>query len=493
MSPTDLASDICYRAILARDARFDGRFYTAVVSTGIYCRPVCPARAPKRENCLFLPSAAAAERFGFRACLRCRPEAAPGSPARAGTAATVTRALGAIAEGGHEESVARLAARLGIGERHLRRLFTEHLGTSPVSLAAAQRALFARKLLAETRLPVTEIVHASGFRSVRRFNTVMRETFGAAPRELRKREGAEVPSGEGLVLKLAVRPPFDWERLLAFLATRAVPGIEAATGTSYARTFRVGEARGLVEARLSSARTHVVAAIRIDRVRALPLLVAGLRRLFDLDADSTAIDAALARDPVLAPLVARRPGLRVPGTLDPFEIAVRAILGQLVSVKAARTLAARLVATHGEPFGTFSGGDPARLFPRPDALAGADLTAIGLTRARARGISALAEALVAEPELLAPHGEPRDTLERLAAIEGIGPWTAHYIAMRALRDPDAFPASDLGLARSLAAHRRRPGQRDVLARAEAWRPWRAYAAQHLWTADAEDRKKGEAA
>jgi AraC family transcriptional regulator of adaptative response / DNA-3-methyladenine glycosylase II len=485
MTLVPLDRDVCYRALRTRDVRFDGRFYTAVVSTGIYCRPICPARTPKLENCLFLPSAGAAHQMGFRPCLRCRPEVAPGLAGWRGTASTVSRALGLIAEGGWGDGGAdELAMRLGVGARHLRRLFDRHVGASPVSVAQAHRILFAKKLIGETSLSMTEIAEASGFGSVRRFNAVFLGTYGRAPSDLRRSKRAADAAGPAIVLKLPFSAPYDWRAILEFLEARAIPGVEAVSGGRYRRTFALAGATGLVEVYEAPGETHLLATIHTSDVKALGPIVARLRRLFDLDADIAAVDEHLARDRALARGVRDRPGIRVPGAFDPFELAVRAVLGQQVSVRAATTFAGRLVAAHGlvRPGTTPSGaGFPTILFPTPVALASADLTAIGLTKARAATLSSLAAACASRPALLESSEKLEDTLEALCALPGIGPWTAQYIAMRALREPDAFPASDLGLLRAMETKAGRPTPAALAERAEAWRPWRAYAALRLWT------------
>jgi AraC family transcriptional regulator of adaptative response / DNA-3-methyladenine glycosylase II len=488
-----LDRDVCYRALRTRDARFDGRFYTAVVSTGIYCRPICPARTPKLENCLFLPSAGAAHQMGFRPCLRCRPEVAPGIAGWRGTASTVSRALGLIAEGGFDEGGAdELASRLGVGARHLRRLFDRHVGASPVSVAQAHRILFAKKLIGETSLGMTEIAQASGFGSVRRFNAVFHDTYGRAPSELRRsKRGADAgrngpEPGVRVVLKLPFSAPYDWRGIHEFLAARAIPGVESGEGGRYQRTFADAGATGVVEVREAPRERHLLATIRTSDVKALGPIVARLRRVFDLDTDIAAVDAHLARDRALARSVRERPGIRVPGAWDPFELAVRAVLGQQVSVRAATTFAGRLVAAHGRALPDASAsatGDervPAMLFPTPATLATADLTGIGLTKARAATLNALAAAVAERPSLLSSSETLEHTIEELCALPGIGPWTAQYIAMRALREPDAFPASDLGLLRAMETKAGRPTPAVLAERAEAWRPWRAYAALRLW-------------
>jgi AraC family transcriptional regulator of adaptative response / DNA-3-methyladenine glycosylase II len=480
-----LDRDACYRALVARDARFDGRFYTAVLSTGIFCRPVCPARTPRAEHCAFFPSAAAALAAGFRPCLRCRPELAPGVAGWRGTVNTVSRALSIIVDGGWREGedVEALAERVGVGGRHLRRLFERHLGAPPVAVAQAQRVLLGKRLVAETAMPMAEVAFAAGFGSVRRFNDAMRRTFGRPPRDLR-REGAGAAGGGGVTLRLVSTTPYHWPSMLSFLAARAIPGVEEVVDGEYRRAIAADGATGAVSVRRAPDGERLVASIRITRVAALPAIVGGLRRLLDLDADAAAIDAHLMRDPFLAPRVAARPGLRVPGAWDPFEVAVRAILGQQVSVAAARTIAGRIAAAHGDRIGAGEDGFPGIAFPGPERLAEARLDAVGLTRARAAAVTALARAVAGDPSLLRPAGDLEATVERLVALPGIGRWTAQYIAMRAFREPDAFPDSDLGLLRALEQRGVRPRPAELLRRAEAWRPWRAYAALHLWTGDA---------
>lgn len=473
----ELDRDACYRALTLRDARFDGRFFTAVRTTGIYCRPICPARTPRAVNCLFLPSAAAAQAAGFRPCLRCRPEVAPGTGGWRGTAAAVSRALSLIAEGALDEGpVEALADRLGLGERQLRRLFAEHLGASPQQISQARRVLFAKELLHDTALPMAQVALASGFGSVRRFNEVLRRELGRAPSTLRRAKAA--PSAS-LTLRLPFAPPYDWASMSSFLAGRAIEGVEVVDARGYLRAVSLDGATGTIAVRPAPGCSHLFATLRLSRIQALGPAVARLRRLFDVDADAAAIGLHLSRDPLLAPLVARRPGLRVPGAWDPFEIAVRAILGQQVSVAAARTLAGRLVAAHGEPLAGSDEPAVSRLFPTAAALANADLTRIGLPGARARSLSGLASAVALDPLILS-------TPARLAAakLPGIGPWTTAYVSMRALRDPDALPSSDLVLRKALANNGVLPTPAQVDARAEAFRPYRAYAALHLWAEEA---------
>ena len=474
-----LDEDRCYRALRARDARFDGRFFVAVRTTGIYCRPVCPARPAKRENVRFFTNPAAAENAGFRPCRRCRPETAPGSPAWIGTPATVARALRLIADGALDGSgVDGLAARLGVGDRHLRRLFLRHLGATPVAVARTRRAHFARRLIDETRLPMTEVAFAAGFRSLRQFNAVLRSTFGAAPTALRQGVRTSGPTAEPLALQLPVRPPFDPTPLLGFLGRRTTPGVEELVGDSYRRWLRLGDGPVCLDLQVVAGASAVV--LRLSRAVATGLMgvVQSARRFLDLDADGAAVHAHLRRDPVLASLLPGPGALRLPGTLEPFELLVKAVVGQQVSVVAARTLVGRLVARFGER--ASATGPITHLFPTPDRLADADPAGFGLPAARGATICALARA-VADGRVRIDAGAPFDaTRAALLEIPGIGPWTAEYVALRGLGDPDAFPASDLGLRQALAGAGRPLSAPELARRAEAWRPWRGYAAFALW-------------
>ena len=482
----DLDQDACYRAVATRDARFDGRFFGAVTSTGIYCRPVCPAKTPRRENMVFYPSAAAAEEAGFRRCLRCRPETAPDMGAWRGSSNTVNRALALIEHGALDDGdITALADRLGVGERQLRRLFRQHLGASPVSVAQTRRVHLAKQLLHETRLPMAEVAMASGFGSIRRFNEAFQILFARPPGALRSDVGevAAGPAGE-VTIRLRYRPPYDWSAILAFLAARAVPGMEVVENDSYARVVELDGLVGSVRVTQGEG-DCLVAQVRFPRLPALPTIIARLRRVFDLSADPQAINAHLAKDAALAPLVAARPGLRAPGGWDGFELAMRAVLGQQVTAAAAIRLAGKLVETYGEPASLAATGHPAltRSFPRPERIAAAELTHLGMPGARARALSTVAAAVVADPNLMGLNRSLEDAIARLKALPGVGEWTAQYIALRGMREPDAFPAADIGLMRALADEDgRRPAAAELLGRAEAWRPWRAYAAQHLWAA-----------
>jgi AraC family transcriptional regulator of adaptative response / DNA-3-methyladenine glycosylase II len=480
--------DACYRALLTRDSRFDGRLFVGVKTTGIYCRPICPARTPKRENVTFFATATAAQAAGFRPCLRCRPESSPDLAAWRGTSNTVSRALTLIESGALDDGdVEKLAGRLGVGERQLRRLFRRHLGASPISVAQTRRVLLAKQLIHQTRLPMTEVALASGFGSVRRFNETFQRLYDRPPALLRRQSG-EAPAGEdGVRLDLPYRAPYDWEALIGFLAMRAIDGVESVSPERYARAIALGEDQGLLTVERSAKPDRLSATIRFPKLSVLPVIIARIRRVFDLTADPAAIAEHLAADPVLAPRVAARPGLRVPGAWDGFELAVRAILGQQISVAAATRLAGLIVRRWGEPLApTLAGVVPGltHSFPSPARLAAADLSSLPMPCARSSALQTLAKAAAADPDLFEGRGDLAEAVARLKALPGIGEWTAQYIAMRQLREPDAFPASDIGLLRAMAdSAGRRPTAQALQARAEAWRPWRAYAALHLWTGE----------
>ncbi|MGI5161024.1 DNA-3-methyladenine glycosylase 2 family protein [Microbispora sp. CA-102843] len=492
MTTRQLDFDACYLAVSARDSRFDGRFYTAVTTTGIYCRPICPARTPARGNVRFYRHAAAAEAAGFRPCRRCRPELSPGDPGWDVRADLVGRALRLIDDGVADESgVAGLARRLHVTERHLHRLFATELGTGPLAVARTRRLLLAKQLLTETTLPITDVAFAAGFGSVRQFNAAMKESYGFAPGELRRtngpmhEKGGPVALTTGLTLRLGHREPYDAQSVLRFLAARAIPSVEAVCRseddvTAYTRAVPGGSIT------LRPAAGHVRLTVRTTETDRLSRLVARCRRLLDLDADPGAVREILGSTS-LAPLVAARPGLRVPGAYDGFELAVRAVVGQQISVAGARTLLGRIAARAGLPAvpdrSSDGNGDPDAaatgqvplLFPTADRLAAADLDGLGLTTRRVATIRALAEAVTSGAIDLDGAGDPADTTARLLEIPGIGPWTAGYIALRALRDPDAWPEGDLVLRRTMERLGIAAGE------AERWRPWRAYAALHLWS------------
>ncbi len=471
---------ICEQARLSRDARFDGLFFTAVSSTGIYCRPVCPAPRPKRENVSYYTNAAAAEAAGFRPCLRCRPELAPGNDSWQRGDHVVARALKLIEHGMLEdESLEALALRVGVGARQLRRLFVDRVGAPPISVHTTRRLLFAKQLLTETVMPVTEVALASGFRSLRRFNAAFLQANRIPPRELR-RHPRSAP-GAALVLRLGYRPPYDFEALLAFLRGRALPGVELVDEHSYARVFGPADAPGWLRLSAWPDGEH---ALRLQLHCPQPAQLLGvvtkLRRMFDLDANPQAIADTFQQDPILAPLIARRPGLRLPGGWDGFEIAVRAILGQQISVAAARTLATRIVQRWGEALPTSPMPGLERLFPSPAALAQADLREIGLTSARAATVRGMAQALLDGRVDFRAEQTLDEFVSRWIALPGIGEWTAHYMAMRALSDPDAFPAADLILRREATTDVVPLSTKALTMRANEWRPWRAYAVMHLW-------------
>lgn len=495
----------CYQAALSRDQRFDGWFFGAVTSTGIYCRPSCPAMTPKRENIRFYPSAAAAQQAGFRACKRCRPDASPGSPEWDARADAVARAMRLIGDGlVDREGVPGLAARLGYSVRQLQRMLLAEVGAGPLAIARAQRAQTARVLIETTGLSMAEVAFAAGFSSVRQFNDTVRTVFACAPSELRRRahrgarnrdanggaralptsalpaagaNGASALSAAGmLVLRLPFRRPLNPENLFGHLAATAVPGVEEVRASTYRRTLRLPGGPGIVE--LTPAADHVATRLTLSNLRDLTTAIARCRWLLDLDADPVAVDERLHADPALRPLLAGARGRRVPRCVDGAEMAIRAVLGQQVSTAAARTHAARLVGRHGEPVAD-PGGSLTHLFPEPAALVGAR---IAMPASRRRTLHALVGALCDERLSLDPGCDREETVARLGGLPGFGPWTLGVIAMRALGDPDAFPAADLGVRRA-AQSLGLPGSPAALqARSEAWRPWRAYAVQYLWGA-----------
>lgn len=471
---------VCEQARLSRDARFDGLFFTAVASTGIYCRPVCPAPAPKRENVGYYPSAAAAEAAGYRPCLRCRPELSPGDGTWRRGDAVVARALKLIDEGALvEQPLSALAERVNLGERQLRRLFVERLGAAPIGVHGTRRLLFAKQLLTETDLPITDVAMAAGFGSLRRFNTTFRDAYRMAPRDLRKRP---VARGEDtLTLRLGYRPPYDFHAMLDFLRGRALPGVEHVDAHAYSRVVATVATPGWLRVSAWPGDEHALK-LELHGVPAAALLetVNRIRRMFDVDADPRAIADALGTSPRLRPLLARQPGLRLPSGWDGFEIAVRAILGQQVRVAAARTLATRLAHRYGQPLPAPLGEGLDGVFPTPDALVDADLASIGLTRSRADTVRGVAQALLDGRVDFHAERTLDDFVARWVALPGIGPWTAQYIAMRALGHPDAFPTDDLVLRQQASDEGDTVTGKALAALAEQWRPWRAYAVIHLW-------------
>ncbi|WP_022964402.1 AlkA N-terminal domain-containing protein [Halopseudomonas pelagia] len=479
----DISANDCYQAVVARDERYDGRFFTCVTSTGIYCRPVCPARTPRFANCRFVVSAAAAQDAGFRPCLRCRPESSPSSAAWAGTSAVVSRALALIEAGALDNgSLEALAERVGLGTRQLRRLFIKHLGAAPSSVAQTRRLLLAKQLIHQTRLPMSDVALGSGFASIRRFNEAFSQLYGRPPSSLRGVRSS-VAEHADIILLLPYRPPYDWEAMLDFLQRRAIAGMEQVVDGIYQRTIRIGADVGVVCVEHVPARQALRVKIGFSQLQALPSIIDRLRRMFDLKADPDAISRLLSREPMLAPLLAARPGLRVAGAWDAFEVAVRAILGQQVAVAAGVTLVSRLVARLGEPLAAPSVSGLTRYFPEPEAFDPEVILTLGMPRSRAAALVNLACACLAEPGLLERQRDLSHTLTRLCALPGIGEWTANYIAMRAMQESDAFLASDVALQRALAGGGVRPDAKQLLALAEQWRPWRAYAVMHLWAAD----------
>ncbi len=469
----DLDPHVCERARRSRDPRFDGRFFVGVRTTGIYCRPVCPARPPKESNVAYFATAAAAAEAGLRPCLRCRPECSPGAPAWGGSSVTVSRALRLLAEGAlDEQSAEELAARLGVGARHLRRLFLEHVGAPPIAVAQTRRLQFAKNLVDETGLPLSEIALASGFGSIRRFNAVFRQAYGRPPGALRRSAECSFPA-ETVQLRLRYRPPLDWQALFGFLGRRATAGVESVEESSYTRSIELSGRKGWFRADPDPAGAAVKVRIVFTDPRALLRIVGRIRLLFDLNADPEAIRAHLSRDSLFDGRLRQRPGLRLPGCWDGFELSVRAILGQQISVKSASTLAGRLASEFGEPIE--AAPRIGRLFPTPGRLAGAPLERIGLTRARAESIRALACATRDGRIAFTGITDQDSFTARLRELPGLGDWTTQYIAMRALGDPDAFPATDLGLRKASSL-----SGAELEQQSQAWRPWRAYAAMHLW-------------
>jgi len=470
-----LDNDQCYRALRAHDARFDGRFFVGVGTTRIYCRPVCTVRAPKRENCRFFPSAAAAESQGFRPCLRCRPELAPGYAAVDANRRLARSAAGLIEDGSLTDSrLPDLAAVLGVTDRHLRRVFQEEFGVAPIEYAQTQRLLLAKRLLTDTALPVTEVAMASGFASLRRFNDLFRKRYRMTPGGLRRASG-DAPV-ETLAFDLAYRPPYDWDAMLDFLARRAVGGVEAVEGRIYRRTVRAErdgkELQGWIEVAPSRRRAALRVVASASLALAIPSVLARVKHLFDLACHPEEISAALGA------LATRRPGLRLPGAMDGFEVAVRAILGQQVTVRAATAIAGRFAAAFGAPIAT-PHASLTTIFPSAHAVAALvphEVAAAGIITARSRAIVELARAVHSGALRLDPSAPVEPTVAALDALPGVGPWTAQYIAMRALAWPDAFPHPDVAVLKAMAPAK----PAEALAASESWRPWRAYAVLHLW-------------
>jgi AraC family transcriptional regulator of adaptative response / DNA-3-methyladenine glycosylase II len=477
-----LDPEACYRAVKTRDSRFDGRLFVGVHSTGIYCRPICPARTPKFENLSFFTNAAAAQEAGFRPCLRCRPECSPEIGAWRGTSNTVSRALALIGDGflDGDADVDALAARLGVGERQLRRLFQKHLGASPISVAQTRRVHLAKQLIHDTSMSMVDVALASGFGSVRRFNDTFRTLYKRPPSELRRRNVRDPE----ITITLSYAPPYDWAAMMEFFGARAIEGVEMVTPERYMRAIEIDGVQGTVSVAPVAGKNALAATIAFPNVKALPIIVSRLRRMFDVGADVRAITAHLKKDARLAQAIKARPGLRVPGAWDPFELAMRAVLGQQITVGAARKLAGKLTALCGTPLSS-NVLELTHTFPSAAQVADADLSAMGMPGARLRTLTAVAKAALAERDLFSTAVDLESAVARLCALPGIGEWTAQYIALRALHEPDAFPASDVGLLRAMDDHLgKRATAEELLTIAQGWRPWRAYAAQHLWTADA---------
>jgi AraC family transcriptional regulator, regulatory protein of adaptative response / DNA-3-methyladenine glycosylase II len=472
---------VCSRARLSRDPRFDGKFFIAVRGSRVYCRSICPAPTAKEENCRYYPTAAAAAEAGFRPCLRCRPECSPGTPAWVGTPSTVSRALRLIDESGlGDGGVELLAERLGVGSRHLRRLFLQHLGATPTAVANTRRLHFAKKLIDETALPMNELAIAAGFGCVRRFNAAVRKFYHRTPTQIRRlaHQNARLPENQ-YKFHLRFRPPFDWQGILRFLEARATQGVEVVEDNCYRRSFSLDGHYGFMKVSLDEDRHSLVACVQYKSPRSLFAISERIRAMFDLNADWASIVNGLRGDSALAQRLRSNPGLRVPGCWDPFELAVRAILGQQITVKAASTLAGRIAAKFGEPFS----GPPGitHIFPSPQILAEADIASIGMPRSRAETIRRIARA-VCDRKICFEHiGDCDRFVSQLCEIPGIGHWTAQYIAMRALREPDAFPTGDVALLRTLGL----ANSLQLEQRAEAWRPWRAYAVMCLWQGEAQ--------
>ena len=481
---TQMDRAACDRARLARDPRFDGLFFTGVKSTGVYCRPICPARSPRPENIVYYPTAAAAASAGLRPCLRCRPETAPGTPAWNGTSATVARAMHLIRQGVLDGgSVEELAARLGVGARHLRRLFQQHIGATPKAIADNQRLLFAKRLVVETDMSITQAALAAGYGSLRRFNAAFRKHVGRTPSQLRaSRPQSRQRSGYGFscTLKMPYRPPYDWDRMLAFFQGRGIPGVEWVGGGRYRRTIRLPATRGTIAVGPANKGHALELDVCLTDSRDLTRVVERVRRMFDLDANPQAIHQTLIQDPLLAQRIRKAPGLRLPGSWDPFETVVRAVVGQQISVKGAVTQLGRIAGLIGVPYDGESNPRLTRFFPDATEMVAAELTTIGMPQKRKETLRQIAQHIISESLQLDSVGELSRFFDTMTAIPGIGDWTANYVAMRALGEPDAFPASDLGIVKALQVGDSRPTVKQVRARADAWRPWRAYAAIYLW-------------
>ncbi|MCP4502885.1 MAG: DNA-3-methyladenine glycosylase 2 family protein [Deltaproteobacteria bacterium] len=487
-----LEPSFCYAALLARDKRFDGRFFVGVTTTKIYCRPICPAATPKFENCLFFRFAAAAQELGLRPCLRCRPESAPFSSAWRGTSSTVSRALARIAAGnldGKDKTVAQFAETLGVGERQLRRLFQEHVGASPLQVAKTHRILLAKQLLHETTLPVVEVALAAGFSSARRLNDAFRKSHQRAPSTWRRkthprRKQNEEQSHQVLNLRLRYTPPFNWERLIDYFSSRALEDVEYVADGTYYRSISIDDFDGSIAVRHSPDDHALVLDINVSTFAIVPEVITRVRRLFDVDADVNAIGEHLSNDALLEPLVKACPGLRVAGAWSGFELAMRVVLGQQISLEAGRRLTSQLVAICGRNLAVNDERPRLkRLFPTAKEVAAVDLSAMKMPNARRQTLHHVAQAALEDVTLFESLCSTEETVARLRRIRGVGEWTAQYIALRAAREPNAFPAADVGILRGATLPGEpRPTPKALLKKEASWSPWRGYAAQYLWNA-----------
>lgn len=476
-----LNTDELEEARQSRDARFDGRFFVGVLTTGIYCRPVCPVKTPLKKNVQLYPTAAAAAAAGFRPCLRCRPESSPGTPAWSGSSWKVSKALQFIDQGYLDDnSVDQLAGELDIGSRQLSRLFQDFIGASPVEVAQTRRLHFAKKLIDETELPLSQVCFAAGFGSVRRFNAVFVKTYGKTPKEMKEStKKARPQAAKPIELALSYRPPFDWKAMLAFLAYRHIPGVEHVTNYSYARTISINGIDGDFEVLFVEGTNQLKAKINFPDTKLLCQIVDRIKTIFDLRADSETIERQLSRDSVMNSIVQNHRGLRVPGCWDGFEVAIRAVLGQQVTVKAATTLVGRVADKFGDEY-CCENASLNRVFPSAEVLADADLSNMGIVNQRIEAIKEIGRRVVSDELLISSASATEEFVKRICEIKGIGEWTALYIAMRALSDPDAFPYSDLILCRAATQPGNRLTAKALLKLSEGWKPWRAYAVIFLW-------------
>jgi AraC family transcriptional regulator of adaptative response / DNA-3-methyladenine glycosylase II len=480
-----LSDKTCEKARLSRDHRFDGLFFTGVTSTGIYCRPICPAPPPKAKNVIYFPTAAAAVKAGLRPCLRCRPESSPGTPAWNGTSATVSRAMKLIRAGETAPpGIEELSVKLGVSARHLRRLFKTHIGASPKTIVNTQRVLFAKKLLNETTIPVSAIALASGFGSIRRFNAAFKKIYAKTPSELRlsTSEAKNTSCAQfHCRLTLAYRPPLDWEKMLDFFKARAIPGVEKVEANRYRRTVRIGDCRGRICVWHANRKNDLILEIELNDSRNLMEIVARVRQMFDLDANMNTIHASLSIDDLLKGIIEKNGGMRLPGAWDPFEVVVRAVVGQQISVKGARTILGRIAERAEMATGKLATQELNLFFPDAGEVSSTDLNGLGMPLKRIETLQRVTRAIHLGQIRLEAGRKTAKFIDELLQIKGIGPWTANYIAMRAFGEPDAFMAQDLGIIKALTPKGgARPTAIQVEKRAENWRPWRAYAVVYLW-------------